>query len=195
MRRATGLVWTTATRGSLGSRGATAVCRCVDATVHARPISSVVADNLTGGGGKQPYTLASRAAFAPTAASDAAPHLACLPALADRGYACVGAEERSKEEAKVEATFTTISKFWSVHRSYLEADSCSMLGRRGISVLHHLSTCASIPLLGSMSQTRPRQPSTRLRSMSTRQNDNAYLSPCAVPVVASRGRSRCSWRS
>ena len=55
---------------------------------------------------------------------------------------------RIKEEAKVEATFTTISKFWSVHPSYLEADSCSMLGRDGISVLHHLSTCASIPLHG-----------------------------------------------
>ena len=29
---------------------------------------------------------------------------------------------RIKEEAKVEATFTTISKFWSVHPSYLAAD-------------------------------------------------------------------------
>ena len=60
----------------------------------------------------------------------------------------MGAEERSEEEAKVEATFTTISKFWSVHRSYLEADSCSMLGRRGISVLQDLDMTASIPLHG-----------------------------------------------
>ena len=55
---------------------------------------------------------------------------------------------RIKEEAKVEAIFTTISKFWSVHPSYIEAGSCSMLGRDDISVLHHLSTCASIPLHG-----------------------------------------------
>ena len=39
------------------------------------------------------------------------------------------AMRRIKEEAEVEAIFTAISKPWSVHRSYLEVDSCSMLGR------------------------------------------------------------------
>ena len=55
---------------------------------------------------------------------------------------------RIKEEAKVEAIFTTISKFWSVHPSYLEVDSCSMLGRDDISVIQDLEMTASIPLHG-----------------------------------------------
>jgi hypothetical protein len=74
--------------------------------------------------------------------------LAALPGLADRGRVLDKAMRRIKEEAKVEAIFTTISKSWSMHPSYLEVDSCSMLGRDDISVIQNVRTAASIPLHG-----------------------------------------------
>ena len=84
----------------------------------------------------------------PLIASDAAPCLAALPALADRGDVVERAGTRRKEEATVGAIFTEISQSWSVHESCLDAKKCTMTDRRGISVLQNVTRSASFRLLG-----------------------------------------------